>query len=110
VLGYVGNKQPAKKAKAKRQVMAESVTFEPQNNSELKRFFEENKDKHHEIWIIIKNKKDANPQPVSFNQAISEAIKQGLIDSRTKNIDEKKYMIRFTKRIKPKPLNQGKAY
>ena len=101
MLGYVGNKQPAKKAKAKRQVMAESVTFEPQNISELKRFFEENKDKHHEIWIIIKNKNAANPQPVSFNQAISEAIKQGLIDSRTKNIDEKTYMIRFTKRIKP---------
>lgn len=81
--------------------MAESVTFEPQNISELKRFFEENKDTHHEIWIIIKNKNAINPQPVSFNQAISEAIKQGLIDSRTKNIDEKKYMIRFTKRIKP---------
>jgi uncharacterized protein YdeI (YjbR/CyaY-like superfamily) len=101
VLGYVGNKQPAKKAKEKRQIMAESVTFEPQNISELKRFFEENKDNHHEIWIIITNKKAANPQPVSFNQAISEAIKQGLIDSRTKNIDEKKYMIRFTKKIKP---------
>jgi hypothetical protein len=46
-------------------------------------------------------KKAANPQPMSFNQAISEAIEQGLIDSRTKNIDEKTYMIRFTKRIKP---------
>jgi uncharacterized protein YdeI (YjbR/CyaY-like superfamily) len=101
VLGYVGNKQPAKKAKEKRQVMAESVTFEPKSLDELKQFLEENKDKHHEIWIIIKNKNAANPQPVSFNQAISEAIKQGLIDSRTKNIDEKKYMIRFTKRIKP---------
>ena len=97
----MGDNQPVKKAKEKRQVMAESVTFEPQNISELKRFFEENKDKHHEIWIIIKNKKAANPQPVSFNQAINEAIKQGLIDSRTKNIDEKTYMIRFTKRIKP---------
>jgi len=101
VLGYVGNKQPAKKAKEKRQVMAESVTFEPKSLDELKQFLEENKDKHHEIWIIIKNKNAANPQPVSFNQAISEAIKQGLIDSRTKNIDEKKYMIRFTKKIKP---------
>jgi uncharacterized protein YdeI (YjbR/CyaY-like superfamily) len=101
VLGYVGNKQPAKKAKEKRQVMAESVTFEPKSLDELKQFLEENKDKHHEIWIIIKNKNAANPQPVSFNQAISEAIKQGLIDSRTKNIDEKTYMIRFTKRIKP---------
>ena len=94
-------KQTAREKNGKWQVMAESVTFEPQNILELKRFFEENKDKHHEIWIIIKNKKAANPQPVSFNQAISEAIKQGLIDSRTKNIDEKTYMIRFTKRIKP---------
>ena len=101
MLGYVGNKQPAKKAKEKRQVMAESVTFEPKSLDELKQFLEENKDKHHEIWIIIKNKNAANPQPVSFNQAISEAIKQGLIDSRTKNVDEKTYMIRFTKRIKP---------
>ena len=81
--------------------MAESVTFEPQHVSELKRFFEENKDKYHEIWVIITKKKSVNPQPVSFNQALSEAKKQGLIDSRTKTIDEKKYMIRFTKRIKP---------
>jgi len=100
----VGNKQPAKKAKEKRQIMAESVTFEPQNISELKRFFEENKDNHHEIWIIITNKKAANPQPVSFNQVVFEAKKQGLIDSRIKNIDEKRYMIRFTKRISAKKL------
>jgi arginine utilization protein RocB len=100
VFGYVGDKQPAKKAKAKRQVMAESVTFEPQNISDLTRFFEENKDKYHEIWVIITKKKTVNPQLVSFNQALSEAKKQGLIDSRTKTIDEKKYMIRFTKRNK----------
>ncbi len=80
--------------------MAESLTFEPQNVPELKRFFEENKDKYHEIWVII-TKKTVNPEPVSFNQALSEAKKQGLIDSRTKTIDKKKYMIRFTKRIKP---------
>ena len=78
----------------------ESVTFEPQSPSELKHFFEENKDKHHEIWVIITKKKAANPQPLSFNQALNEAKKQGLIDSRTKTIDQKKYMIRFTKRIK----------
>ena len=79
--------------------MAESVTFEPKSLEELKRFFEENKDKHHEIWVIITNKKAANPQIVSFNQVVSEAKKQGLIDSRIKNLDEKRYMIRLTKRI-----------
>ena len=79
--------------------MAESVTFEPKSLEELKRFFEENKDKHHEIWVIITNKKAANPRVVSFNQVVSEAKRQGLIDSRIKNLDEKRYMIRLTKRI-----------
>ncbi len=82
--------------------LLDSVTFEPKNVSELRQFFEENKEKYHEIWVVITKKKTANPQPLSFNQAIDEAKKQGLIDSRTKTIDEKKYMIRFTKRISPK--------
>jgi uncharacterized protein YdeI (YjbR/CyaY-like superfamily) len=81
--------------------MGESVTFEPQTVSELKQFLEENKSKYHELWVIITKKKAVNPQPISFNQAVDEAKKQGLIDSRTKTIDEKKYMIRFTKRVNP---------
>ena len=83
--------------------MAESVTFEPKSLDELTAFFKENKDKYHEIWIIITNKKTANPQVVSFSQVVSEAKMQGLIDSLIKNVDEKRYMIRLTKRIKPKP-------
>ena len=82
--------------------MIASITFEPQNVSELKRFFEENKEKYHEIWIVITKKKAAHTQPISFDQALAEAKKQGLIDSRTRSIDTEKYMIRFTKRIKPK--------
>jgi hypothetical protein len=82
--------------------MAESVTFEPKNMTELDEFLEENKNKYHEIWIIITNKKTESPQPVSFDQVIDEAKKQGLIDSRIKNVDEKRYMIRLTKRIKSK--------
>ncbi len=81
--------------------MTESVIFEPQNAPELKRFFEENIDKYHEIWVVITKKTAANPQPVSFNQALEEAKKQGLIDSRTKTINNEKYTIRFTKRVKP---------
>jgi len=80
--------------------MTESIIFEPTSLAEVKQFFEENKDKYHEIWIIIKNKKAANPQTVSFNQVVIEAKNQGLIDSRIRNLDEKRYMIRFTKRIK----------
>ena len=50
----------------------ESVTFEPQNASELKQFFEKNKEKYHEIWVVITKKKAANPQPLSFNQALTK--------------------------------------
>ena len=82
--------------------MAESVTFEPKSLAELTEFLEENKNKYHEIWIIITNKKTESPQIVSFNQVIDEAKKQRLIDSRIKNVDERKYMIRLTKRIKSK--------
>jgi len=80
--------------------MTESVTFEPSSLAEVKRFFEENKGKYHEIWIVITSKKAANPQTVSFNQVVIEAKNQGLVDSRIRNLDEKRYMIRFTKRIK----------
>ena len=59
--------------------MAESVVFEAQNVSELKRFFEDNKDRVHEIWVVITKKNVSNQQPVSFNQALIEAKKQGLI-------------------------------
>ena len=70
----------------------------PKTHEELARFFKTNKDKYHEIWIVITKKEHANPQPVSFNDAVTEAIKQGLIDSRTKTLNEEKYLIRFTKR------------
>ena len=80
-----------------------SVSFEPKNAEELRRFFEANKNKHHEIWIALTNKKFADPQPISFNEAVSEAVKQGLIDSRSMSLSERKYAIRFTKRKTPKP-------
>ncbi len=68
----------------------------------LNSFLKKINEKYHEMWIVITKKKAINPQPLSFNQALIEAKKQGLIDSRTKTIDVEKYMIRFTKRIKPK--------
>ena len=81
-------------------ILAESVTFEPKSLAELRQFFEENEGKYHEIWVIITNKKAGNLQLVSFNQVVSEARNHGLIDSRIRNVDEKRYMIRLTKRIK----------
>jgi len=75
-----------------------SISFEPKNLEDLKRFFETNKNKYDELWVILTKKAHANPQPVSFNEAIAEAISQGLVDSRTKTLTTEKYAIRFTER------------
>jgi hypothetical protein len=75
-----------------------SIIYEPQNIDDLSSFLKTNKDKYHEIWVVLIKKEHANPQPVSFSEAVSEAINQGLVDSRTKTLDEKRYAVRFTKR------------
>ena len=80
----------------------ESVTFEPKNPDDLTSFLQANKDKYHEVWVVLTKKNIANPQPVSFNEAVSKAIELGLVDSRTKTLNEKKYAVRFTKRKKQK--------
>jgi uncharacterized protein YdeI (YjbR/CyaY-like superfamily) len=77
-----------------------SVTFEPRNTAELANFFKTSRDSYHEIWIVITKKEHVDPQPVTFIEAVAEALKQGLIDSRTKSLNEHKYLVRFTKRKK----------
>jgi len=77
-----------------------SIFYEPKNVDDLSCFFRVNNEKYHEIWVILTKKTVTNPQPVSFNEAVAKAIEQGLMDSRTKTLDEKKYVVRFTKRKK----------
>jgi hypothetical protein len=77
-----------------------SVVYEPKCIEDLSTFLKDNKDTYHEIWVVLVKKTHADPQPVSFNEAVSEAIAQGLVDSRTKTLDEKRYAVRFTKRKK----------
>jgi hypothetical protein len=77
-----------------------SISFEPKNVEELHHFLAAYKNSYPEIWIILTKKAIANPQPVSFNEAVAEAVSQGLVDSRTKSVSEQKYAIRFTKRKK----------
>lgn len=75
-----------------------SIRYEPINTDDLTKFFSVNKEKYHEIWIVLIKKEKTNTQPVSFKEAVSAAIQQDLIDSRTKSLNDKKYAIRFTKR------------
>lgn len=76
----------------------ESIVYEPRNVNDLTIFLQGNKHRYHEIWVVLVKKKHASPQPVSFNEAVSTAIAIGLVDSRTKTLDEKSYAVRFTKR------------
>ena len=76
----------------------ESVSFEPKNVEDLRRFFEINKDKFHELWVVLTKKKIVAQQPVTFNEAVNEAVMQRLIDSRSKGLSEQKYAVRFTTR------------
>ena len=50
------------------------------------------------MWIVLTKKKYENPQPVSPFEALTEAIRHGLIDSRTKSVDKLRFKMRFTKR------------
>ncbi|MGA2523117.1 MAG: hypothetical protein ABSF65_03075 [Candidatus Bathyarchaeia archaeon] len=75
-----------------------SILYEPKNIDDLKVFLNSNKEKYHEIWVVLIKKEHANPQPVSFTEAVGEAISQGLVDSRTKTLDNIRYAVRFTKR------------
>jgi len=75
-----------------------SIIYAPQNIDDLSSFLKTNKEKYHEIWVVLIKKEHAKTQPVSFSEAVSEAINQGLVDSRTKTLDEKRYAVRFTKR------------
>jgi hypothetical protein len=80
--------------------MAEKTTiaFEPTDIKQLSDFFKTNKKRYHEMRIILTKKKYAGQQPVSFNEALIEAKKHDLIDSRTKSLNERQYYIRFTKK------------
>jgi hypothetical protein len=44
----------------------ESVSFEPKNKGELRHFLEAEKDRHHELWVVLTKRAFVSPQPVSF--------------------------------------------
>jgi len=75
-----------------------SISYEPKDIDDLAEFLKKNKEKYHEIWVILIKKAYVDPQPVSFDVAVREAIAQGLVDSRTKTLDDLRYAVRFTKR------------
>jgi len=85
-------------------------TFYPKTRQEWREWLQDNHDKKKSIWLIY-YKKNSNFPTVSYNDAVDEALCFGWIDSKSKPIDENKFMQFFCRR-KPNSVwskvNKGK--
>lgn len=74
-----------------------SVIHEPKDATKPAKFFAKKKDEYQEIRIVLTKKKYANPQPVSATEAVIETIRHNHIDTRTKSLNQQKYLMLFQK-------------
>jgi uncharacterized protein YdeI (YjbR/CyaY-like superfamily) len=72
-------------------------TFYPRSRQEWREWLQENHDKHQSIWLIYYKKKSNYPT-VKYSEAVDEALCFGWIDSKSKSIDEDKFMQFYSKR------------
>jgi len=72
------------------------------NRDDWRLWLAKNHDKEKEIWLIYYRKSSGKPR-ISYNDAVEEALCYGWIDSIFKNIDEEKFVQRFSPR-KPKSV------
>jgi uncharacterized protein YdeI (YjbR/CyaY-like superfamily) len=68
-----------------------------ENQSDLRKWFEENHEKLKEVWIGYYKKSTGIPS-ISWPQSVDEALCFGWIDGIRKSIDDRSYAIRFTPR------------
>ncbi|MBI1191637.1 MAG: hypothetical protein GC205_00490 [Bacteroidetes bacterium] len=72
-------------------------TFYPKNRLEWREWLQKNHDKEQSVWLIYYKKKSNNASIV-YSDAVDEALCFGWIDSKSKPLDDKKYMQYFSKR------------
>ncbi len=75
----------------------EIKTFYPKNRQEWRDWLQENHDKEQSVWLIYYKKKSTIPT-VIYSEAVNEALCFGWIDSKSKPLDDTKFMQYFTKR------------
>jgi hypothetical protein len=75
-----------------------SVSFEPKTIEDLRRFFEINKDKYHELLVVLTKKKLLLGSRLRSMRRLTKLLCKGLIDSRSKALSEQKYAVHFTTR------------
>ena len=72
-------------------------TFYPKNRQEWRDWLNNNHDKEQSIWLIYYKKK-SNIPTVIYSEAVDEALCFGWIDSKSKPLDNEKFMQFFSKR------------
>lgn len=72
-------------------------TFSPKSREEWREWLTENHDKKQSVWLIYFKKK-SNISTIIYSEAVDEALCFGWIDSKSKPIDEYKYMQFFSRR------------
>ena len=71
--------------------------FYPKSRQEWREWLQDNHDKKQSVWLIYYKKK-SNIPPVIYSEAVDEALCFGWIDSKSKPIDEHKFMQFFSRR------------
>lgn len=75
----------------------EIATFYPRSRKEWRDWLQENHDKKQSVWLIYYKRK-SNISTVIYSEAVDEALCFGWIDSKSKPIDEHKFMQFFSRR------------
>ena len=75
----------------------EVETFCPKSRQEWRDWLHDNHDKKQSIWLIYYKKK-SNIPTVIYSEAVEEALCFGWIDSKSKPLDEEKFMQFFSRR------------
>jgi uncharacterized protein YdeI (YjbR/CyaY-like superfamily) len=70
---------------------------EPDNLAEWRSWLEANHNINQEIWLVLQKGGKKDPQ-LTMTEAVDEALCFGWIDSRTKRLDDVRYMLRLTPR------------
>lgn len=73
------------------------ATFYPKSRQEWREWLQNNHDKKQSVWLIYYKKK-SNIPTVIYSEAVDEALCFGWIDSKSKPLDEHKFMQFFSKR------------
>ncbi len=71
--------------------------FYPKSRQEWREWLQDNHDKKQSVWLIYYKKK-SNIPTVIYSEAVDEALCFGWIDSKSKPIDEHKFMQFFSRR------------